>query len=329
MVAVDRVTKSFPWKRSLPQILTGRNRGRRLVLDDISLTIAPGELMGLLGPNGAGKTTLCQLIATLAYPDRGSITIAGMSERADAAKIRRLIGYCSSAERGFYYRLTARENLRFFGTLADVPARALERRIDEVLELVDLRDGAGTQYERFSTGMRQRLSFARALLNDPQLVLLDEPTKAVDPVHAQQIRTFVRRTLVDEMGKTVILSTNMLDEAWSLCDRVAVLRDGKFAAIESPSNLSALHGSSRLYQLEVEGIGDEILVRARGLEASARVSAVAHGDAVRIDVELEPDAQALTELLRTFSTDGMRIRSVGLRDTDPAKIFAYLTGFEL
>jgi ABC-type multidrug transport system ATPase subunit len=227
------VSKAFPvsprgWRRFTTPAQ------RFAVLQEVSFEVAFAEVFGLLGENGAGKTTLLHMLATLVQPDGGSIAIAGLDPSAPAAGRRRLIGLCSSADRSFYYRLTMVENLRFFGSLAGLSGRTLASRIDEVMALVDLGEFAERTYGHCSSGIRQRASIARALIGDPPLLLLDEPTRTLDPVHTEAIHRLIRDRLVSTLGKTVVLATNALDEAWQVCDRIAVLKRGRIDAIFRP-----------------------------------------------------------------------------------------------
>jgi ABC-2 type transport system ATP-binding protein len=205
------------------------------VLHDVSFDVDDGEVVGLLGPNGAGKTTILHAIAGLLYVDGGEMRIDG--EPLTPVRASRLVALCSSADRSFYYRLTLRENLRFFGRLQGLHGGRLTQRIDAALEVTNLASFAGRRYSRCSSGVRQRLTFARALLSDAPIVLLDEPTRAVDPLHAQMMRRFVRETLCGELRKAVVLATNVLEEAWTTCDRIVLLSAGRPVAIDTPAAL--------------------------------------------------------------------------------------------
>jgi ABC-2 type transport system ATP-binding protein len=244
-IVIEHLSKTFPE----PAGVLSRVRrpfapaARRTVIDDISFSIKRGELVGLLGGNGAGKTTLLQILSTLSKGDAGVVTIGGIRLDREPARIRRTIGFCGTADRGFYYRLNARENLSFFCTLSrQVAAREQKRRIETVLEFVGLERHGDRLYAHLSTGMRQRLAVARALLGDPPVLLFDEPTRAVDPIHADSLRQLIRKTLVDELGKTVLLATNVLEEAWAICHRVAILREGRLVALDTPAALSSTSG---------------------------------------------------------------------------------------
>ncbi|HEY4440238.1 MAG TPA: ABC transporter ATP-binding protein, partial [Candidatus Elarobacter sp.] len=198
MLTVEHVDKSFPVAHGLQAMvrsLTGRTVARRQVLFDISLEVGRGELFGLLGPNGAGKSTLLKLLSTLTVADRGRMTIDGIDVAQRPLEAKRRIALCTSDERSFYFRLTARQNLEFFGALMGLSGAHLRQRIAECVELVDLTPYLDQRFGGFSSGMRVRLTVARALLADPAILFFDEPTRAVDPVHAHEIRGLIRREL--------------------------------------------------------------------------------------------------------------------------------------
>ena len=232
-VRVRGVSKVFPvpargWLGFL------RPPERVVALRDVSFDVDRAEIFGLLGENGAGKTTILHVLAALVSPDEGEVTIGGFDARARSPQTRRLVGLCTSADRSFYYRLTLVENLQFFGSLVGLSGRCLSKQIDQMLELVDLREFANRTYGRCSSGMRQRANVARAMLGDPPLLLLDEPTRTLDPVHAQALHRLIRERLVTGLGKTIVLATNVLDEAWQLCDRITVLKEGQIIAMRRP-----------------------------------------------------------------------------------------------
>jgi ABC-2 type transport system ATP-binding protein len=203
-----------------------------VVLRGVDLQARPGEVLGILGANGAGKTTLLHILAGLAVADRGLVLFDG--EVFEGAHARTVIGLCSSADRSFYYRLNLRENLAFFARLYGLSGEHLRSRVAELLRTFSLDGVAHRRYTDCSTGMRQRLALARALLHDPPVLLLDEPTRGLDPLAAHEFRTLVR-LLASSRRKTIVLATNVLDEAWSVCDRVALLVHGRIAANGVPA----------------------------------------------------------------------------------------------
>ncbi len=324
LVELCGVTKSFPSDYGMGSWLGRvgkRAEPRRPALLDIDLSVQRGEIFGLLGPNGAGKTTLLKMLATLLLPDCGSIRVAGIDAVAHPMDVKRRVGLSLSDERSFYYRLTARKNLEFFGVLSDVPPDRLAGRVVEVMETVDLRDALDQPIKSFSSGMRQRLAVARALLADPDLLILDEPTRAVDPVHALELRTMVRDELARRMGKTVLLSTNVLEEAWSICDRVAILAGGRVAALGTPSALAERYADRRRYSVVFELLEPALAERLRAIDGVLSVDpqASASGPSLIVDVELR--GRAFAKVLAALSGDGSIVHTLHQLDDSLFDVF--------
>jgi ABC-2 type transport system ATP-binding protein len=303
----------------------GRQR-RRIALSDVSFSVRRGELFGLLGANGAGKSTILRMLAGLVLPDTGRIAIDGIDALAEPLRVRARVGLCTGEERSFYYRLTARSNLEYFGTLAGVARRDLPGRIEEVARTVDLLDDLDRRFDQFSAGMRQRLSFARALIADPDVLLLDEPTRAVDPGHTYELRRFIREDVVGRFGKTVILATNQLDEAWELCDRIAILREGRLVTVASPSELGRMATPRRRYAIGFDRIDDLLLRRVRAVPGLLDVSSGPAAAGISLSVDIDDDPRTLTDLMRAVSANGASITSVTPENIRPADVFAHLTG---
>ncbi len=327
MLTVEHVDKSFPAAQGPVAMLRSFVGGipRSQVLFDVSLSVARGELFGLLGPNGAGKSTLLKLLATLTVPESGRMTIDGIDVLRDPIAAKRRIGLCTSDERSFYFRLSARQNLEFFGALVGLSGKHLRRRIDECIDLVDLREFLDSRFGGFSSGMKVRLTMARALLADPAILFLDEPTRAVDPVHAEELRTLIRRNLVDGAGKTVVLATNLLEEAWQLCDRVAVVNHGRIVALGPPRELDVdLRAVSR-YRFTVDNVDDDLLARTRNVPGfrDLRVELTDHG--VDLHVELEQTDGVLGALMRAVSWNGSTLRDFRPVEPEPVDVFKKVT----
>jgi len=239
-IACDGLVKSFPIRRTWREALRAPFDTRwQLVTDHLSCDIAQGELFGLLGPNGAGKSTLMRMLATAVLPDAGSATIHGADVVADARAVRGMIGAAIANERAILWRISARDNLRYFAALLGMRGATRTRRIEEVLELVELADTGEKMVGEFSSGMRQRLLIARALLGSPRVLLLDEPTRSLDPISARQFRRFMTRLIREDTKCTVVLATHSTDEAMELCDRIGVLDRGRLLAVGRPGELGA------------------------------------------------------------------------------------------
>jgi ABC-2 type transport system ATP-binding protein len=297
---------------------------RREVLHGISLSVRRGELFGLLGANGAGKTTLLKMLATLSIPDSGTIRIDGINAVRNPMAAKRKIGLCTSEERSFYFRLTARQNLEFFGTLMGVRGRALRKRIKEVVAMVDLGSAIDRPFSGFSSGMRQRLTVARALIADPPLLFFDEPTRAVDPVHAEELRRLIRDELVGKHGKTVVLATNLLDEAWALCDTIAVLKQGMVVACGPPNSLDTSFTRMLRYQIVINKLDDALVTRAKAIPGLSSFASSESSEGYVLDIELSPSERSLTELLSAISSNGATVHAFRTEAVRPIDIFSDL-----
>jgi len=221
-----------------PLSLGGRGPARPVrALHAVSLRVERGETFGLVGPNGAGKTTLLKVLATLVSPSEGTARVHGADILREGAAVRRAVGLSVGDERTFYWRLSGRENLEFFAGLRGLPGRAVRRRVAAVLDLVGLTDLADDVVGRYSTGMRQRLALARALVADAPVLLLDEPTRSLDLLAAGAVRALIRRIARDE-GRTVLLATHDLAEVGAVCDRAAILVGGRVREILAPPALT-------------------------------------------------------------------------------------------
>ena len=253
----------FKWKQLDPP-----------AVDQVSLNIPKGEIFGLLGPNGAGKTTLVKMLSTLVTPTSGA-ALVGSYNLSQERSIKASIGLVTSDERSFYWRLSGFENLRFFSSLHGIPKAEIPERVSEVLALVELTEQAHKPFRIYSTGMRQRLSIARALLHRPKILFLDEPTKGLDPSATCRLHALVREKLAQQEGITVFLTTHRLDEAETLCDRIAVMNKGKILACGNLPELKERFSRDTLKEIfsavienPVQDSGDE----TPALEAAAHLS---------------------------------------------------------
>jgi ABC-2 type transport system ATP-binding protein len=246
-IVVQNLTKTFPARKGLKTLLQRPTHpSGREVLRDVSLEVSTACVLGLLGPNGAGKTTLLEILSTLLLPTSGQAWVCGYEVVREATQVRRVVGYCPSAAQSFYPRLTGVGNLEFFALLNDFRPREAKDKIRAVLDLVGM-DGARYElFQRYSDGMKQRLSLARALLTDPPVLLLDEPTKSLDPLLQGEVRRFFRRTLVEKLGKTLLLVTHSLAEAEEVCDRLAILYRGKIMSVGTPEDVRGAFGGGNL-----------------------------------------------------------------------------------
>jgi len=225
-------------------------------LKSLSFTIEKGEIFGLLGPNGAGKTTTIKILTTLLAPTQGEAKILGYNCFGDESKIRPKINFVFGGERSLYWRLSAYDNLRYFGDLYKIPSKILKERIPHLIKLVGLQGREHERVESYSKGMKQRLQIARGLINDPEILFLDEPTIGLDPIGAKDLRNIL--LLLKKQNKTILLTTHYMYEADELCDRIAIIDHGKLLDLGTPLELKKKHlnnENATLEDLYIELIG--------------------------------------------------------------------------
>ncbi len=211
-------------------------RGEVRAVDKVSFSCEKGEIFGLLGPNGAGKTTTLRMLATILTPTSGSATVAGFDVRTQPDKVRENIGFLAT-ETGLYDRFTARETLRFFGKINRLSEQEIEQRSNELFGMLELTPLANRRVGTFSTGERQKLSLARALIHDPPVLILDEPTFGLDVMAARAVVDAIR--MFKEQGRTIILSTHIMRIAEKLCDRIGILYRGRLHALGTLGELES------------------------------------------------------------------------------------------
>jgi ABC-2 type transport system ATP-binding protein len=299
-------------------------RERFRAVDGIDLVVEPGEIFGLLGPNGAGKTTTMKMLATLLIPTSGTIRVLGIDPLERPREVRARLGAMLSGERSLYWKLTGRENLEYFAALYHVPPSETKVRIANVLAAVKLADRADDYVERYSTGMRQRLALARALLPNPPLVVLDEPTVGLDPQASRDLRDRVRE--LKAQGRTVLLTTHYMEEADQLCDRVAIIDHGRIVALDTPAALKRTIRAEEVVRLEIAVEGDErpVIDRlarsatvARSERSNGTLAVTAHCASARDFVPAAFDAARST---------GATIRHVEVVPVTLEDVFLALTG---
>lgn len=294
-------------------------------LSDISFDVKRGEVFGLLGPNGAGKSTTLRILSTLARPTAGTATIGGYDVVKQDNEVRKLVGIVSE-KMIMYDRLTAKENLWFFGSLFDIPADALNQIIDELLELVQLTKWKGSLVGTFSTGMRQRMNVIRALLNMPQVLFLDEPTLGLDPQSSVEIREFIKK-LNRERGTTIIVTTHTMVDADILCDRIGIIDHGKVVALDTSTNLKKLVSgdNSTVLKLDIPNLTTALVESVRTMGS---VTSVSQDNSTRLKVIATGD-DAFDNVVDVVRRSGGKIASMENVQPTLEDVFLHLTGHEV
>jgi linearmycin/streptolysin S transport system ATP-binding protein len=293
--------------------------GDRVAVDDVSFSIAAGETYGLLGPNGAGKTTTISMVCGLLARDAGRVALQGRQLDTGTVEVKAAVGFVPQ-EIAIYPDLTARENLRFFGKLYGLSGKELETRTDRILDTIGLTDRADERTDAFSGGMKRRLNIGLGMLNDPALLLLDEPTVGVDPQSRNAILDSVE-ALASE-GMAVLYTTHYMEEAERLCDRVGILDEGSLKAEGTRRELISIVGE--LDRLRIDARGDLAAARAKALTATGVEEVVVREGG--LDLMARDVRASLAEIVRAIDDTGAGITSIEVDEPNLEAVFLHLTG---
>lgn len=294
-----------------------------IALKDLSLEIHPGEIFGLLGPNGAGKTTLIKCLTTLLLPTSGNAWINGYHLTAQDNEIRASVGCMLMGERGLYWKLTGRENLIFFGALYHLSPTDRRRRADAIIEQLGLQDLADRTVETYSSGQKMKFAFAKALINDAPLLILDEPTNTLDLPSARELRAVVRE--LNQAGKTVIYTTHIMSEAETMCDRVAIIDRGQVLALGTVAELKASLGRDQV--IRIEGV-----ISAQASQAVKRLPGVIQATLAAVNgrnqltVVAQDGHLLLPRLIETLIAHRAVVQKIAPEETTLEDVFIARTG---
>jgi len=320
-VTVENLSKTYP--TSFPRVKKFfRLPAKPAVeaLKNVSFEIAEGEIFGLIGKNGAGKTTLTKIIATLVQPTDGKVSVKNFDSVKNEVKVRSLIGLATAEERSFYWRLTSEQNLLFFARLYGMKDESAGKRIAEVFEQLDLTELKKRRFAELSTGNKQRLAVARALLPAPPVLLLDEPTRSLDPLAAAEMRDLIRSL----KGVSVLLTSHNLSEVEELCNRVAIISKGEIRAVGTPKNLRFRHKQTQKVKIILCGISVDFL--KRNLISNLQNSAIeTHAETLSLVFEREAEDNSLGETISFLTEHGAKILDI---ETEKPTLLDVLESYE-
>lgn len=309
VVSARGLTKRFAQRAGVRDLLRFAARpAAATVVDRVDLDVAQGEVYGLLGLNGAGKTTIFRMLATMVAPDEGTAQVGGFDIVRRAAAVRGVLASVPADERSLNWRLSASENLQLFAVLQHVPREETSARVAWALETVALTDTGGKRVAEFSSGMRQRLLIARALLTRPSILLLDEPTRALDPLSARELRQLLRDELIARHRCTIMLATHNTDEAFAFCDRVAVLHHGRVLATGAAQALATRFGEERYRVLARAAVRhDFAALEERGLIARVTMAERAEDGWVSWECTIAGSPSRSADVLRALVEEGVEV----------------------
>lgn len=337
-IEAENLVKKFP-KRANKQEANGkkekRSRGLNFkrkpkplftAVDGVSLHIEPGEIFGLLGPNGAGKSTTIRMLCTLLEPTSGTAKVNGFDIVKQANEVRQNLGTLLAGERSIYWKLSGRENLEYFAALYHIPPAVAKKRVEELIDRMELKDRADELVEKYSTGMRQRIAISKALLARPPILLLDEPTLGLDPQAARNLRELI----IDlrKEGHTILLTTHYMEEADQLSDRIGIIDTGKIIALDTPEGLKQRVGENEIVKLEVAGwypkIGEQ-LGQLNGVENIASHNTDTDG-VWEVSLSSANSRAILPQVVETVNHNGTQLLNMNIVRPSLEDVFITLTG---
>lgn len=303
----------------MPPIITTQNlcktyqaNGQEVIaVRDVSLQVYPGELFGLFGPNGAGKSTIVRLLTTLLTPTSGTATVNGLDVVTQELQVRGSIGLVTADERSFYGRLTAAQNLSFYAAMQNLPRSTIREQVAYVLKLFGLEHKAHAPTQSLSTGQKQRLNMARALVHNPPILFLDEPTKSMDVQTSDFVKELIKQELVGKQGKTVVFISHELYEMDEFCDRVVILANGRIQVVGTPAELAARLPRRALYRVTISSYTPAIAANWQTIPGIEEVTQVSQGAGTAVfDVALTDEKTAVwLQLLQTIAQAGGRLEN--------------------
>lgn len=292
-------------------------------VDGIDLYLYEGESVGLLGPNGAGKSTTISMISSLLQPTSGDIRLDGVSTIKDPSNIRKVLGVVPQ-EIALYEELSAYENLKFFGEVYQVEKRVLEKRIQEVLEMIGLKERQKELVKTFSGGMKRRVNIAVALLHQPKILILDEPTVGIDPQSRNHILNTVKM-LNEELGTTVLYTSHYMEEVEQLCNRVYIMDHGRVVASGTKSELLSILSSEDTIQVQLSNKNEKLIEKVRGISQVRRVEDTDGG----IRIISKKGSSILNELVHVVEGESSQIIHYQVEVPSLEDVFLHLTGKSL
>ena len=295
-------------------------------VNGVSFQIERGEIFGLLGPNGAGKSTTIRMLCTLLEPTSGTALVNGYDIIKQSNQVRQNLGTVLAGERSIYWKLTARENLEYFAALYHIPPDIAKKRVGELLERMELTARANDLVEKYSTGMKQRVAISKALVANPPILLLDEPTLGLDPQAARNLRELIAQLKAE--GHTILLTTHYMEEADQLSDRIAIIDQGQIIALDTPARLKERVHQKDVIRLEIAGWYEELGRKIQSVPGIEKVIARRMEDEAVFEVSLHTESSraVLPGVIDKINYNGTRLLNMNIVRPSLEDVFINLTG---
>jgi len=322
----DKTAESSPVKRKFSLFRKREPKTLFTAVNGVDLRIERGEIFGLLGPNGAGKSTTIRMLCTLLEPTGGTAKVNGFDIVKQANDVRRSLGTVLAGERSIYWKLTGRENLEYFAALYHIPQAIAKERVDELIERMEMKERANELVEKYSTGMRQRIAIAKALLARPPILLLDEPTLGLDPQAARRVRELIAE--LKQEGHTILLTTHYMEEADLLSDRIGIIDTGKVIALDTPEGLKRRIEQKEVIRIEVTGWHDDLGDKLKSIAGIENLMSRRQGEADlwEVNMQAQNSRTAIPRIVEHISGNGTRLVNMNIVKPSLEDVFIHLTG---
>jgi ABC-2 type transport system ATP-binding protein len=321
MIEAHELRKEFITKKGTPF-----KRQKEIVraVDGISFGIQQGEIFSLLGPNGAGKTTAIKMLATLLIPTSGKATVKGFDIVKDDFQVRKVMTAVLPGERTLYWKLSVRENLQYFGSLYGLRRKYVNEKTEELLRFFGIEEKRSTLVERLSTGQRQKVVLSRALLPDPEVILLDEPTLGLDPAAAVSLRRMIKR--IAGQGKTILLTTHYMYEADELSNRVAIIDNGKFVCLDTPGALKKSLAAKKILRVTVDRWDDGLTDRMMSRQGVQSLDLHKQQQDVNVRIKWDREDVAVKDITAFLAGSGVTVKHMTIDEPSLEDVFIEMTG---
>lgn len=330
-IEVTHLTKEFEVKKKNQPFWKREKNGKEMfvAVNNVNFDVKKGEIFGFLGPNGAGKTTTIKMISTLLRPTSGTVTVNDIDVNKKPLDALKNLGTVLSGERSTYWKLTGRENLKYFAAMNGITGKVADNRIDAMLKRFNLDKRADETVEKYSTGMKQRVALAKALIAEPSIVILDEPTSGLDPQSARNLRELILE--IKEEGRTILLTTHYMEEADQLSDRIAIIDHGEIIALDTPQNLKKSLNKTNVVVLELNNWNEDMSSNIKNIKFIEKVNSKFNDTTQKWEVKahIQNGNDTISSLISTITASGTKINNFSTEEPTLEDVFISLTGKSL